>query len=69
MTYSCPVNATEVITELKALPSEERETVYRWLQQDGLHDLWRRAGVLMKDAPRLTEEEILALPRVRPAGC
>ena len=63
------MSATEVITELKALPREERETVYRWLQQDGLRDLWRKADALLKDAPRFTEAEILALPRVRPAGC
>jgi Mg/Co/Ni transporter MgtE len=66
--YLDVVSATDVIKELEELPSEEREKVLRWLQQQGLKDLWRRANEVMDDAPRLTEEEILKLPRVRPAG-
>lgn len=61
------MSATDVIEELKVLPSEEREKVFRWLQQDGLGELWRRAGELMKDSPKFSEEEILNSPRVRPA--
>jgi len=38
------------------------------LQQQGLKDLWARADALMKDAPKLNEDEILRLPRVRPPG-
>jgi len=61
------MTATDVIEELKVLPSEEREKVFRWLQQDGLGELWRRADDAMKDAPKFSEEEILKFPRVRPA--
>ena len=62
------MSATEVIKELEELPSQEREKVLRWLQQQGLKDLWARADALMKDAPKLNEDEILSLPRVRPSG-
>jgi Mg/Co/Ni transporter MgtE len=62
------MSATDVIRELKELPSREREKVLRWLQQQGLKDLWARADALMKDAPKLNEDEILRLPRVRPSG-
>jgi Mg/Co/Ni transporter MgtE len=62
------MSATDVIRELKELPSREREKVLRWLQQQGLKDLWARADALMKDAPRVSEDEILRLPRVRPSG-
>ena len=62
------MSATDVIKELEELPSQEREKVLRWLQQEGLKDLWRRADELMDDAPKLAEEEILKLPRVRPPG-
>jgi len=62
------VSATDVIKELEELPSKEREKVLRWLQQQGLEDLWRRADELMDDAPKPTEDEILKLPRVRPPG-
>jgi hypothetical protein len=57
---------TEVIKELE-LPSQEREKVLRWLQQQGLKDLWARADALMKDAPKLNEDQILRLPRVGPS--
>jgi hypothetical protein len=60
------VSATDVIKELEELPSQEREKVLRWLQQQGLKDLWRRANEVMGDAPKLSDEEILKLPRVRP---
>ncbi len=30
--------------------------------------LWARADALMKDAPKVSEDEILRLPRVRPSG-
>jgi len=33
----------------------------RWLQQQGFKDLWARADALMKDAPKLNEDEILKL--------
>ena len=66
--YLDVVSATDVIKELEELPSQEREKVLRWLQQQGLKDLWRRANEVMDDAPSLTEEEILKLPRVRPPG-
>jgi hypothetical protein len=59
------MSATDVIRELKELPSPERQKVLRWLQQQGLKDLWARADTLMKDAPELNEGEILKLPRVR----
>ena len=62
------MSATDVIRELKELPSREREKVLRWLQQQGLKDLWTRADALMKDAPKVSEDEILRLPRVRPSG-
>ena len=62
------MSATEVIKELEELPSQEREKVLRWLQQQGFKDLWARADALMKDAPKLNEDEILKLPRVRPSG-
>jgi hypothetical protein len=62
------MSATEVIKELEELPSQEREKVLCWLQQQGLKDLWARADALMKDAPKLNEDEILRLPRVRPSG-
>jgi hypothetical protein len=62
------VSATDVIKELEELPSQEREKVLRWLQQQGLKDLWRRANEVMRDAPKLSDEEILKLPRVRPPG-
>ena len=62
------MSATDVIRELEELPSQERERVLRWLQQQGFKDLWTRADALMKDAPKQSEEEILKLPRVRPPG-
>jgi hypothetical protein len=62
------VSAADVIKELEELPLQEREKVLRWLQQQGLKDLWIRADELMKDAPKFTEDEILKLPRVRPSG-
>ena len=62
------MSATDVIRELEELPSQEREKVLRWLQQQGLKDLWARAERLMKDAPELNEDEILRLPRVRSSG-
>jgi hypothetical protein len=62
------MSAIEVIKELEELPSQEREKVLRWLQQRSLKDLWARADTLMKDAPKLNEDEILRLPRVRPPG-
>jgi hypothetical protein len=62
------MSATEVIRELEELPSQEREKVLRWLQQRGFKDLWARADAVMKDAPKLKEDEILKLPRVRPPG-
>ncbi len=55
------MSATEVIKELEELPSQEREKVLRWLQQQGFKDLWARADALMKDAPKLNEDEILNL--------
>jgi hypothetical protein len=33
------MSATDVIRELKELPSREREKVLRWLQQQGFKDL------------------------------
>jgi hypothetical protein len=60
------MSATEVIKELEELPSHERQKVLRWLQQQGLEDLWPRADAIMKNAPKLNEGEILKLPRVRP---
>ena len=69
MQYYFPaMSATEVIRELGELPSQEREKVLRWLQQQGFKNLWARADALMKDAPRLNEDEILRLRRVRPTG-
>ena len=62
------MSAIEVIKELEELPSQEREKVLRWLQQQGLKDLWARGDALMKDAPKLNEDEILRLPRIRPPG-
>jgi hypothetical protein len=62
------MSATDVIRELEELPSQEQEKVLRWLQQRGLKDLWTRADALMKDAPKVSEDEILRLPRVRPSG-
>jgi hypothetical protein len=62
------MSATDVIRELEELPSQEQEKVLRWLQQRGLKDLWTRADTLMKDAPKVSEDEILRLPRVRPSG-
>lgn len=62
------MSATEVITVLKEMPLAEREAVYRWLQQEGLGELWRQADAVLRDAPPFTEDEILDLPRVRPAG-
>ena len=52
------MSATDVIRELEELPSQEQEKVLRWLQQRGLKDLWTRADALMKDAPKVSEEEI-----------
>jgi hypothetical protein len=46
-------SATDVIKELEELPSEGREKVLRWLQQQGVKDLWARADALMKDVPQL----------------
>src|SRR4029077_520456 len=68
MRYPFDMSATEVIKELEELPSQEREKVLRWLQQQGFKDLSARADALMKDAPKLNEDEILRLPRVRPPG-
>ena len=62
------MSATDVIRELKELPSREREKVLRWLQQQGLKDLWARADAQMKDAPKVSEDKILRLRRVRPSG-
>jgi len=62
------MSATDVIRELKELPAREREKVLRWLQQQGLKDLWARADALMKDAPKVSEDKILRLRRVRPSG-
>ena len=59
------MNASQVIADLKSLPPEGRLEVYGWLQQDVLRDLWRHADAVMHDAPRLAEEDILALPRAR----
>jgi hypothetical protein len=66
--YGEVVSAVDVIKELEELPLQEREKVLRWLQQQGLKDLWLRADELMRGAPRLSEDEILKLPRVRPSG-
>jgi mRNA-degrading endonuclease RelE of RelBE toxin-antitoxin system len=62
------MSATDVIRELKELPSREREKVLRWLQKQGLKDLWARADALMKDAPKVSEHKNLRLPRVRSSG-
>ena len=62
------MSASTVIRELKELPSREREKVLRWLQQQGLKDLWAGADALMTDAPKVREDKILRLPRVRPSG-
>ena len=62
------MSATEVIEVLESLPLEEREKVYSWLKKGNLRDLWRSADKVLKDAPKLSEEEILNLPRVRPPG-
>ena len=62
------MSATEVIEVLESLPLEEREKVYSWLKKGKLRDLWRSADKVLKDAPKLSEEEILNLPRVRPPG-
>ena len=62
------MNATDVIEEMKTFPTEERQKVLHWLQKEGLQDLWRHVDGIMKDKPKFTEEEILNLPRVRPAG-
>ena len=62
------MSATDVIRELEELPSQEREKVLRWLQQRGLKDLWIRADALMKDGPKVSEDEILRLPRISPSG-
>ena len=62
------MSATDVIRELKELPSREREKVLRWLQKQGLKDLWARADALMKDAPKVSEDKNLRLPRVRSSG-
>jgi Mg/Co/Ni transporter MgtE len=66
--YTHAMSAAQVIKELEELPSQEREKVLRWLQQQGLPMLWQTAGELMKGAPKLTEDEILNLPRARPSG-
>ncbi len=50
--HSFDMSATEVIKELEELPLQEREKVLRWLQQQGLKDLWSRADALMKDATK-----------------
>ena len=60
------MSATDVIRELQELPWREREKVLRWLQQQGFKDLWASADAVMKNAPKLNEDEILKLPRVRP---
>ena len=62
------MSPTEVIRELAELPSQEREKVLGWLQQQSFKNLWARADAVMKDAPKLSEDEILRLPRVRPSG-
>jgi hypothetical protein len=62
------MSATDVIRELKELPSREREKVLRWLQKQGLKDLWAGADALMRDAPKVSEDKILRLPRVRSSG-
>jgi hypothetical protein len=65
--YVPAMTATDMIKELKTLSMAEREKVFRWLQDEGLQELWRRADELMKDAPRVSEEAILSLPRARPS--
>ena len=63
------MSTTEVMQQLEALPAEQQDEIYLWLRtrRGGLK---RLAELADKILPRttLTEEEILALPRVRPSG-
>lgn len=61
------MTAIDLINELKTLPTAERDKVFRWLQEDGLEDLWARSDELMKNSPKVSEEEILSFPRARPS--
>lgn len=63
------MNASEVIEEIHRLPDEQVERVYQYLfsTQSELDRLLAAFDRLPRKT-RLTEEEILALPRARPAG-
>jgi hypothetical protein len=63
------MNASEVIEEIQRLPDEQVERVYQYLfsTQSEL-DRVLAAFDRLPRRTRLTEEEILALPRARPAG-
>ena len=62
------MNASEVIEELQRLPDEQAEQVYSYLfSTESELDRVLAAFDRLPCKTRLTEEEILALPRARPA--
>ena len=62
------MSANEVIEEIQRLPDEQAEQVYQYLfsSQSELDRVLAAFDRLPRKT-RLTEEEILALPRARPA--
>ena len=64
--YIVPVSATEVIQEFRVLPKGERAKVIDWIFSDetALDEIFDSFDRLPRKT-KLTEEEILALPRAR----
>ena len=66
--YSNPMQATEVIEEIKRLPEREAATVYDFLfSAEAELDRLLSAIDRLPRRYSLTEDEILALPRARAA--
>jgi hypothetical protein len=62
------VNATQVIEEIQRLPDEQVERVYQYLfSTERELDRALAAFDRLPRKSRLTEEEILALPRAHPS--
>jgi hypothetical protein len=62
------VSANEVIEEIQRLPDEQAEQVYQYLfSTESELDRILAAFDRLPRKTRLTEEEVLGLPRARPA--
>ena len=60
------MSATEVVEQIKSLPAQEKSKVIAWLfSEESELDAVFNAFDQMPRKARLTEDEILALPRAR----